>query len=136
MGKNYFAVLIFSLVSIYTYGQCGDSNPPTITLNGSATVTVEACTGYTELGATASDVCDGDITGSIVIDATAVLPNTVGSYSVTYNVTDSDGNLAVQATRTVDVVDTTAPTITLAGASPQTIEIGRASCRERVFRAV
>ena len=70
------------------------------------------------------DNYDGDITGSIVIDATAVNTAVVGSYTVTYNVTDAEGNAAIQVTRTVDVVDTTAPVITLVGANPQTIEVG------------
>jgi hypothetical protein len=43
---------------------------------------------------------------------------------VTYDVTDSSGNDAIQVTRTVDVVDTTIPVITLTGADPQTIEVG------------
>ena len=44
--------------------------------------------------ATASDNYDGDITASIVIDATAVNTAVLGSYSVTYDVTDSSGNPA------------------------------------------
>ena len=48
-------------------------------------------------------------TASIVIDATAVNTAVLGSYSVTYDVTDTSGNPAVQVTRTVDVVDTTVP---------------------------
>ena len=50
----------------------------------------------------------------------------VGSYSVTYDVVDSNGNNAVQVVRTVDVVDTTLPVITLGGANPQVIEVGTA----------
>ena len=48
--------------------------------------------------------------------------------SVTYDVTDSSGNAAVQVTRTVNVVDTTVPVITLVGANPQTIEVGSPVC--------
>src|SRR5690606_27632730 len=51
----------------------------------------------------------GDITGSIVIDASAVNTSVVGSYTVTYNVSDANGNAATQVTRTVNVVDSTAP---------------------------
>ncbi len=43
---------------------------------------------------------------------------------MTYNVSDSSGNAASEVTRTVDVVDTTVPVITLVGANPQTIEVG------------
>src|SRR5690554_4180286 len=99
-----------------------DTTAPTITLNGANPQTIEACGTYNELGATANDPCFGDITGSIIIDASAVNTAVVGSYTVTYNVTDADGNVATQVTRTVNVVDTTAPTITLVGAKPQIIE--------------
>ena len=58
---------------------------------------------------------DGDLTASIVIDASAVNTAVVGSYIVTYNVTDSHGNAATEVTRTVNVIDTTAPV--LAGVS-------------------
>ena len=101
-----------------------DTTAPVISLVGSNPQTVEVGSAYTELGATASDNYDGDISGSIVIDASAVDTATVGLYWVTYDVTDSSGNAAVQRTRTLDVVDTTAPVITLAGANPQTIEVG------------
>ena len=101
-----------------------DTTPPVITLIGANPQTIEVSGAYTELGATATDDVDGDLTGSIVIDATAVDTNTVGSYTATYNVTDSSGNAAAEVTRTVDVVDTQAPVITIIGANPQTIEVG------------
>ncbi len=41
---------------------------------------------YTELGATAHDNIDGDLTEAIVIDDTAVNMNVVGDYNVTYDV--------------------------------------------------
>ena len=85
--------------------------------------TIEVGSAYTELGATASDNYDGDISGSIVIDATAVDTAVVGPYIVTYDVIDSNGNPA-SALRTVNVVDTTLPVITLTGANPQVIEVG------------
>ena len=48
----------------------------------------------------------------------------MGSYSVFYNSIDVSGNAAIQVIRTVNVVDTTAPIITLTGANPQTVELG------------
>ena len=96
-----------------------DVTAPVITLVGANPQTIEVGSPYVELGATALDDVDGDITGSIVIDATAVNTAVVGSYVVTYDVTDSSGNPATQVTRTVDVVDTTVPVITLVGADPQ-----------------
>ena len=50
----------------------------------------------------ATDNLDGVITGQVVIGGT-VDSNTLGTYTLTYNVTDSDGNAATTATRTVNV---------------------------------
>jgi hypothetical protein len=94
-----------------------------ITLVGSTPVTVEVGAGYTDAGATGSDNFYGDVTGSIVT-VDPVDANMVGSYSVTYDVVDANGNAATQVVRTVDVVDTTAPVITLVGVSPLFIEGG------------
>ncbi|MDF1597591.1 MAG: DUF5011 domain-containing protein [Acidimicrobiia bacterium] len=101
-----------------------DTTIPVVALTGANPQTIEVGSSYTELGASASDNYDGDISGSILIDATGVDTNTVASYVVTYDVTDANGNNAVTVTRTVDVVDTTVPVITLSGADPQTIEVG------------
>jgi CSLREA domain-containing protein len=101
-----------------------DNTPPVITLVGANPQTIEVGSPYVELGATALDDVDGDVTGDIVIDATAVNTAVLGSYSVTYDVSDAAGNAATTVTRTVDVVDTTVPVITLVGADPQTIEVG------------
>ena len=49
--------------------------------------------------------------------------NTVGSYTITYTATDLDNNTAT-ATRTVNVIDTTAPVITVTGDNPATVELG------------
>jgi len=88
-----------------------DATPPTITLNGDNPQTIECCEDYVELGATAIDNCSGDVTADIVIDASSVDTCTVGTYTVTYNVSDAQGNAAAQVTRTVEVVDTTPPEV-------------------------
>src|SRR5882724_1682169 len=85
-----------------------DTTIPVITLLGSSTVTVQCHGGYTDAGATASDNCDGNIT-SRVTTVNPVDANTLGTYTVTYNVSDTVGNAAVQVTRTVIVQDTLAP---------------------------
>ncbi|MFW2340598.1 MAG: immunoglobulin-like domain-containing protein, partial [Acidimicrobiia bacterium] len=103
-----------------------DTTVPIVTLAGANPLTIEVGSTYIELGASASDNYDGDISGSIVIDASAVDTGAVGSNNVFYNVTDTNGNAATTVTRTVNVVDTTLPVITLIGASPQTIEVGSA----------
>ena len=100
-----------------------DTTAPVITLNGAASVTIEVGSPYNDAGATATDNYDGDLTGSIVV-VSNVDTSTVGTYSVSYNVTDTSGNAATEVIRTVSVVDTTAPVITLNGAASVTIEVG------------
>ena len=94
-----------------------------ITLNGDTQITVEVGSTYTDLGATASDNYDGDITADIVT-VNNVDTSVIGSYTVTYNVTDDAGNAATEVTRTVNVTDTTAPVITLNGDTQITVEVG------------
>ena len=65
-----------------------------ITLEGANPQSIELGTDYSELGATATDNTDGDITNNIVIDASNVDVDTVGDYTVTYNVSDAAGNPA------------------------------------------
>ena len=133
-GNQYFRMATgtdLAGTTIETYPTSGetliiDNTPPTITLEGANPQSIELGTPYSELEATATDNTDDDstLTDSIVIDASAVNVNTIGSYTVTYNVSDAAGNAAIQVTRTVNVVDTTIPEITLTGANPQSIELG------------
>ena len=78
-----------------------DSVAPVITLNGNSTVTVLRGASYTDAGATALDDIDGNLTSSIVTTSN-VNPAVVGDYTVTYTVTDNNGNTAT-VTRTVQV---------------------------------
>ncbi len=91
-----------------------DTTPPLLTLVGANPQTIECnVDAYVEFGAMALDACDGDVSSSIVIDASAVDPSTPGSYPVTYNVADAAGYAAAQSSRTVNVVDTTPPLLTV-----------------------
>ena len=87
-----------------------DTFRPVITLNGSATMTHEAATAFEDPGATAIDngvyPIDVTVTGTVEI-------NQLGSYTLTYTSVDESGNQAVPKTRTVTVVDTEGPVITL-----------------------
>lgn len=76
---------------------------PVITLNGDAIVEVTLGSEYIELGATATDTIDGDLTSSIVQGGDTVDVNVVNAYLITFNVEDSAGNDAVQKTRVVVV---------------------------------
>jgi len=87
-----------------------DVTPPAITLNGLSSVTIEACTFYDELGATAFDLVDFGT--AVTVNSSAVDLNTVGSYTVTYTSVDGSNNTAT-ATRTVIVVDNTAPVLSI-----------------------
>lgn len=102
-----------------------DTTAPVITLNGADPVTIELnIDTYVETGANATDDIDGDISASVVIGGDIVDESTLGTYIVTYDVSDSAGNNASQVTRTVNVVDTTAPVITLTGSDPVVLAVG------------
>jgi GEVED domain/Subtilase family/Bacterial surface protein, Ig-like domain/MAM domain, meprin/A5/mu/Secretion system C-terminal sorting domain/Fibronectin type III domain len=102
-----------------------DTTAPVITLNGASTLSLNLGDTYTEQGATATDDVDGDITANIVIGGDVVNTSVAGTYVVTYNVSDAAGNAATQVTRTVTVnPDTTAPVITLVGASIINLNVG------------
>lgn len=96
---------------------------PVITLVGDNPLSFEAAASYTDPGATCVDDYDdngidpGD--GAIVptIAVNTVVSDVPGNYSVTWDCTDSDGELATTA-RSVTVVDTTPPDITLSAACP------------------
>lgn len=79
-----------------------DTIAPVITLSGSASVSVSQGSGYADAGATASDTTDGDITGSIGTSG-SVDTATVGSYTITYSVSDTAGNAAEPVVRRVTV---------------------------------
>ncbi len=100
-----------------------DTTAPAITLLGNDPETVEYGTPYTDAGATALDGYDGDVTGSIST-AGSVDINTIGQYTITYDVTDRSGNVATTVSRVVNVVDTAAPAVTLLGSSPLAFEYG------------
>jgi len=80
-----------------------DITPPVITLIGSTTINLTVGDAYTEQGATATDDTDGDISANVVIGGATVNTNTVGTYVVTYNVSDAAGNTATEVARTVSV---------------------------------
>ena len=97
-----------------------DTRAPVVTLNGQADMTLECNVDtYTELGATAYDACQGDMTSQINIYGNGASTSAVGTYSIQYGVWDSAGNTTM-ALRTVKVVDRLPPTLTLVG--PSTVQ--------------
>ena len=75
--------------------------PPSITLNGSSIINLILNSNYSELGATATDDFDGDVTSLISITG-SVDTSSVGTYTLTYSVEDAAGNSS-SITRTVVV---------------------------------
>jgi hypothetical protein len=105
-----------------------DATPPTITLQGASPVTVQVGATYTDLGASATDVIEGNLTARITTTSN-VNTAQLGSYTVAYAVTDSAGNAAVQVVRTVTVsqtADVTKPVIVLVGSPSVTVEVFKA----------
>ncbi len=105
-----------------------DTTAPQLTLTGSSTISLVAGTSttYTELGATAFDAIDGDISSSVVATGTVdtLMP---GTYTVTYRVSDAHGNAALPVSRTIHVLavaDTIPPTIAIIGSNPANVFIG------------
>ncbi|MBN1756968.1 MAG: glycoside hydrolase family 9 protein [Chitinispirillaceae bacterium] len=109
VDKNEQFALIWTIDSTVTI-----PGPPTITLLGPNPIIHETTHPFTDPGATAFDVEDGDITESIVVTGLDNL-STPGLDTLTYSVTDSDGH-AFQTTRIVKKVhDTLPPVISLNG---------------------
>ena len=90
-----------------------DGANPELELFGGAGVTREAGQAWAEPGAAGHDARDGNLTASITVSGTVDM-NTTGTYVLTYSVADAAGNEA-NASRTVTVVDTTNPVLTLLG---------------------
>ncbi|MDC0710749.1 DUF5011 domain-containing protein [Stigmatella sp. ncwal1] len=100
-----------------------DQNKPVLTLVGGHE-NVECAQGsYSDQGATAADVCEGDLTGQIAVRGTVHL-DVVGQYALTYDVKDASGNAANPVSRIVTVSDSIEPTVTVMGALAQQIECG------------
>lgn len=98
-----------------------DTTPPEITLLGDNPLVLAINSTFTDPGATVSDNFDTGLTATVT---GTVNTSVLGSYTLSYNVSDSSSNAATSVTRKVDIVDTTAPVITLIGANPLAIEGG------------
>jgi len=106
-------------------GNAPDTEKPVITLNGESPVSIEQGDSYTDAGATASDNVDGDLTSEIVVGGDTVDTSLVGTYVITYNVTDAAGNAADEVSRTVNVTaDSTPPVITRIGSAIVNVNLG------------
>jgi uncharacterized repeat protein (TIGR01451 family) len=118
LGNTYYCVTWNVLKKVNT------NHAPVITLVGNNPETIIVGSTYTDAGATALDIEDGDITSKIVASST-VNTNITGSYTVTYDVVDSSGLAATRVTRVVNVVPSVclAPQISSALVATTTINI-------------
>jgi hypothetical protein len=98
-----------------------DNEKPVITINGSSNMNINKGSIYIDQGATVSDNIDTDIIVSVSGNAN---PNVIGTYTITYTATDGAGNTADTVVRTVNVIDVTAPIITINGSSSINIYVG------------
>ncbi|MBC1458808.1 immunoglobulin-like domain-containing protein [Listeria newyorkensis] len=74
-------------------------------------VTVKKGSAFNPLdGVTATDTEDGNVTSQVIVTANDVNTSKIGTYHVTYSVTDSDGNTTTK-TISVTISNTEAPTI-------------------------
>jgi hypothetical protein len=97
-----------------------DNTAPVITLAGTNPATVIEGDSYTDAGASATDNIDASVT---VVSSGTVNMNKAGNYTIIYTAKDIAGNVGT-ATRTVNVVDQTAPVIKLVGDSTVSAVIG------------
>ena len=89
-----------------------------ITISGELIVTHEKDTSYNDAGATATDGSNNFI---VDISFNNLNVNQVGDYQIIYKATDNSNN-TVTSSRTINVVDTTPPVVTLLGDNPIIIQ--------------
>lgn len=101
MKKNILSLSALVLVAATLITSCNkeDTTAPVVTLTGAASMTISLQDNYTEMGATATDDEDGEITPTV---SGAVNEDLTGTYTITYTATDAAGNVGT-ATRTVIV---------------------------------
>jgi hypothetical protein len=97
-----------------------DTVPPSIVLLGAPEMHLALGEQFSDPGATALDERHGDLTWNIVVGGNIVDPNAPGTYLITYDVEDRDGNAAPQVTRTVIVEAAVTEDVTLTLSLPTT----------------
>jgi len=102
-----------------------DTIKPIITIIGANPFSVKKDSVYTDLGATANDDKDGNITSKIVKSG-VVNTAIAGTYIISYSVKDLAGNMD-SVVRTVNVIapDVTKPVITITGKTQDTLMQGK-----------
>ena len=116
--EKYYTTDGYKEEKIETTTTIKDTEKPSITLNGEKEITIEVGSKYNELGATAIDNVDKDITSKIKIEG-SVDTNSVGTYKITYKATDATGNMAEEF-RTINVIEKEVPTTKVANTTAKT----------------
>lgn len=98
-----------------------DTEAPVVTLLGDSIITLEVGSSFDDPGATYTDNVDAN--GDAHIEG-VVNTNIIGQYTLTYSMTDEALNVSNIVTRTVNVVDTTAPVLNILGHINYTIGDG------------
>jgi hypothetical protein len=109
-GSGNMAATFFATVVVK------DLVPPTVTLLGANPLIVDVFTTFNDPGVTTSDNYYPNVTQ---VRTGVPTMNTLGTYTITYTVTDGAGNSTV-VTRTVNVVDREKPEIIVLGKNPYT----------------
>jgi PKD repeat protein len=109
---------------VYRYVVIYDNVAPVLTMVGRSTQYVSVNSTYTDSGVTTTD----NYYTSAVLDPLVTKTGTVnmsklGTYTITYSLTDPSGNKATSLTRIVNVVDTAAPVLGLNGAKSDTMDV-------------
>ncbi len=101
MKKLALSITALAVILAVSFTSCKkeDTGAPVVTIKGAALITLDLGDTYQELGATATDEEDGDITP---VATGTVNPDQVGEYIITYKATDEAGNEGT-ATRKVQV---------------------------------
>jgi PKD repeat protein len=109
---------------IYRVVQVVDTIAPVIKLLGNNPDSMEVFTRYIEPGV---NVSDNYYTSGLLIPKIVISKNVdtshLGTYIVTYYLKDPSGNIAVSVSRTVVVVDTVKPVISLIGAQTDSVAV-------------
>ena len=116
-------IIIIALLPLNMIAQGKDSIPPTITILGGDTLKWEVLIPFKDPGVKLKDdsTSDGALIKRIIIKTNVNISKT-DTYQVQYDVKDLAGNAAKTKIRTVMVIDTVKPIISLKGDPSQSIE--------------
>jgi hypothetical protein len=110
--------------TVYRYINIIDTIAPVLTIKGNNPEYLEVYYTFVDQGVTATDnyYTAANLSNLITVNS-RVDTSKIGSYTVTYNLTDPSGNKAAQAIRTVIVIDSIAPSLSLNGIQMDSLEV-------------